>query len=80
MVQVEGNNFHSIQIDGPVLPHGLRQMASLLNKDRIQYSISVLSIKQMSGFTQTSKQLQESGNKLKKFQCKIKQQVLPTAN
>ncbi|KAK6642000.1 hypothetical protein RUM44_013723 [Polyplax serrata] len=60
MVQVEGNLFHSIQVDGPVLPHGLRQMSSLLNKDRIQYSISVSTAKQMTGFTQTSKQFQET--------------------
>lgn len=67
MVQVEGNLFHSIQVDGPVLPHGLRQMSSLLNKDRIQYSISVSTAKQMTGFTQTSKQFQETGTSLLDF-------------
>ncbi|EEB20198.1 conserved hypothetical protein [Pediculus humanus corporis] len=65
MVQVDGNVFHSIQVDGPVLPHGLRQMANLLNSDKIQYSISVSSFKQMSGFTQTSKLCQDT-DELKK--------------
>lgn len=65
MVQVDGNVFHSIQVDGPVLPHGLRQMANLLNSDKIQYSISVSSFKQMSGFTQTSKLCQDTGENKK---------------
>lgn len=62
MVHVEGSLFHSIQVDGPVLPHSFRQICTLLKEEEVKCSVSASSIKQTLGFTHTSKKILSTGS------------------
>lgn len=61
MIRVDGIDFHSIQIEGPIMPHALRQICILLNQDGIEYSASLSTVKQTIGFTNAFKFGNEKG-------------------
>ncbi|KAL0266856.1 UNVERIFIED_CONTAM: hypothetical protein PYX00_009292 [Menopon gallinae] len=55
MVHVNGTDFYSIQIEGPVLPHAFRQICILLEEYKTHYSASLTTFKQSLSFTHAFK-------------------------